>query len=459
MQTLIGVNIFIIAVIFISGYFIDKQSSSSVFYGVRTPIGYEKNEKLKNISKRYKINYSLSFGIFTILYFALQFKFEEHADIIMIIGIFIMIFISTINYYIAYRQVKHLKESEKWVLESKNVVAVDLNYRNKDSKNRRQVISPLWFLIPLALLIVSAVIMIRQNDTSTLIIQIMLSLMFFIIYISVGRAKQNLNGGDANQLKDKSRKYRYIMSILMFSICVCMNIGLLGQSLLIANIIDGKLMQYMLIAVYFVPIISIIPVIFMLGQEGKNLKTNNSDTKEVIINREDDNNYKFGIFYYNKKDPAVFVNKRMGIGWTFNYAKWQAKLITAVILAIAIVPLSYLYLAPSMSKGSTIDFTEQTANIHGMYGIDIKYDNIDKVEFMDSLPKVYTRNNGFASANRRVGKFTLENYKNSVLYIMDSSKACVYIGLKDGRSVFINYKDLEQTKKVYQEFVDLHNTK
>ncbi|WP_295651736.1 DUF5808 domain-containing protein, partial [uncultured Mucilaginibacter sp.] len=30
--------------------------------------------------------------------------------------------------------------------------------------------------------------------------------------------------------------------------------------------------------------------------------------------------YKLGIFYYDKSDKSLFVPKRFGMGWTFNFA-------------------------------------------------------------------------------------------------------------------------------------------
>ncbi|MDU0478205.1 DUF5808 domain-containing protein [Staphylococcus chromogenes] len=49
--------------------------------------------------------------------------------------------------------------------------------------------------------------------------------------------------------------------------------------------------------------------------------------------------YKWGMFYYNPDDPAVMVEKRVGVGTTFNFARWQAQLAMAVLLLVSFVPL------------------------------------------------------------------------------------------------------------------------
>ena len=41
-----------------------------------------------------------------------------------------------------------------------------------------------------------------------------------------------------------------------------------------------------------------------------------------------------GIFYYNPQDPALLVGKRIGVGWTFNFAHPVAWLILALLVAV-----------------------------------------------------------------------------------------------------------------------------
>lgn len=51
---------------------------------------------------------------------------------------------------------------------------------------------------------------------------------------------------------------------------------------------------------------------------------------------DNDEHYKWGILYYNPDDPAVLVDKRLGVGVSFNYATWQAKVFLAVMAIIII---------------------------------------------------------------------------------------------------------------------------
>lgn len=64
------------------------------------------------------------------------------------------------------------------------------------------------------------------------------------------------------------------------------------------------------------------------------------------IPRADNSHFKGGMFYYNPDDPAVFVDKRDGVGVDLNYARWQAKAylggLLALIAGLTFVPVVLL---------------------------------------------------------------------------------------------------------------------
>lgn len=54
-----------------------------------------------------------------------------------------------------------------------------------------------------------------------------------------------------------------------------------------------------------------------------------------------------GIFYVNPEDPALYVNKRFGIGYTLNFGRPEAWILLALILFIPVIPLGLcLLIAP-----------------------------------------------------------------------------------------------------------------
>src|SRR5690625_6795384 len=66
-------------------------------------------------------------------------------------------------------------------------------------------------------------------------------------------------------------------------------------------------------------IISTIILSFTTGQGGARIQSS-TDKTGSIIERDDDQHWKLGQFYFNKNDPSIFLEKRFGIGWTNNWA-------------------------------------------------------------------------------------------------------------------------------------------
>jgi uncharacterized membrane protein len=63
------------------------------------------------------------------------------------------------------------------------------------------------------------------------------------------------------------------------------------------------------------------------------------------MNKDNDpKNWKLGIFYYNKDNPAEFVDKRKGIGTTPNFASKSGRLIFSLIFVPAITVVILLFI-------------------------------------------------------------------------------------------------------------------
>ena len=74
------------------------------------------------------------------------------------------------------------------------------------------------------------------------------------------------------------------------------------------------------------------------------METNEKPSKETFNSWHDDpSNWKWGIFYYNKKDKRIFPPKRLRfLGWTVNFANPSSILILLGIIILIIVISKYL---------------------------------------------------------------------------------------------------------------------
>ncbi|MCM3690763.1 DUF5808 domain-containing protein [Neobacillus niacini] len=52
---------------------------------------------------------------------------------------------------------------------------------------------------------------------------------------------------------------------------------------------------------------------------------------------DEDSYWKGGLFYFNRNDPSIFVEKRFGVGWTLNFANPLGYFIFILPLVIVLV--------------------------------------------------------------------------------------------------------------------------
>jgi uncharacterized membrane protein len=86
----------------------------------------------------------------------------------------------------------------------------------------------------------------------------------------------------------------------------------------------------------FCLVISTIILSLMTGQGGSRIKMNGGKGDESEINQDEDHYWKLGQIYFNLGDPALFVEKRFGIGWTVNFGRPLAWIILLTIILIAV---------------------------------------------------------------------------------------------------------------------------
>ena len=69
------------------------------------------------------------------------------------------------------------------------------------------------------------------------------------------------------------------------------------------------------------------------------MKEENKPSKETLEKwHQDSNNWKFGVFYFNKDDKRIFPPKRLTqFGWTINFANPLSILVIVLIIVTTIL--------------------------------------------------------------------------------------------------------------------------
>ncbi|WP_346961492.1 DUF5808 domain-containing protein [Clostridium sp.] len=338
----------LLLVIFLISYFINKTSNNGIFFGVRFPKEYQGEKELKDIEKSYRKVISTIFLIMFIgvnlLFFNLNNYSEDILGAIMGITTVGSLVISFLVYIPYYKKARVLKKDRNWTYTKRNVVVVETTLRKPKKDEKIKPIDSKWFLLLFIFPLISILVTMCRYDAlpkimeipytsfgefnkDTLrgfliiyqfpIVQIFLTALLYGINKVIINSKVDLNSGSIEKAIIRKKKFKKIGSILMMVMILQM---LIMFSLIQASILfnfDSMIINYVFMVIFMITMIIFIIVFVKVGQGGRNIDTKD-ETDELY--KDDDDKWILGSIYYNKNDPAWMVEKRLGVGWTVNFA-------------------------------------------------------------------------------------------------------------------------------------------
>ena len=93
-------------------------------------------------------------------------------------------------------------------------------------------------------------------------------------------------------------------------------------------------------------LIVLVFVLFWHPQRSRTKTSTSADRGRTdAVFRDDDRYWYGGFFYNNPDDPALFVEKRYGLGWTLNFGHPQARLVLiGSLVVILVLSLSLIHI-------------------------------------------------------------------------------------------------------------------
>ncbi|MGL5021362.1 MAG: DUF5808 domain-containing protein [Mycoplasmatales bacterium] len=341
-------SISVLLLSFLSVIIIPVINNNQYFFGVSIPHSGFENKEIKSVKlKFYKIN-TIGVMVCSIVAFLLK---EE--VLIMLVPMCLYIIISGVSFILCFKDVKVIKTNNNWnKLESKKII-IDTNFK----KNIR-VISYKYYLLLFAINTILTGYIISIYDTlpdkipshinlngvadafgdkkevivTFVIISYLITLLFIGINFSFTKIKQNLNHANPEVSSIKTIDYIYSSSIVLFYF-----------ALIITTISSGSLLLTVeAISILMFNILSIICLILFLVCLFRLYKISAKRNRETPINNDifgNDDNWYYGAFYFNKNDPSLFVEKRVGIGWTVNFGNKGVVIVLVLIFLIIIIAI------------------------------------------------------------------------------------------------------------------------
>lgn len=357
----IFISCFIYLILFLSMFFInDFKGHGRILFGISLPKEYITDSRIVNLKNKYKLNISISSAV---LFFIGLIFINSAMPLTILILVFGSIITSTLFYFLGYKKLKEIKEKENWSNLSSKKVYVAMNNNREEN-----LLNLWWFLVPIAFALINLIVILINinslpetvilhigfngpdsfgsgSDMSTKMQILLLPILnifivgmnFFAIKNQI-KQSDRLNGGTIEEAKAKTYKSKKQTIILTFVITLVVSIMMTILSFYSIKLITLSLPVLLLTSMLPILILLVALPIFIRSNRKKEAVSVNATEEDIYI--DDDNPYKFGgLFYYNKKNPSTWVPKRMGIGYTVNFATLGGKLFIVFILALIIIPL------------------------------------------------------------------------------------------------------------------------
>lgn len=283
---------------------------------------------------------------------------EQQIGVLFSIVIFVALAVHFLIYLHYHREMKKLKETLPLLPEQKEQLVIHTNFRNE-----KLAYSNLWFLIGFLITAVGMFMTFAFYDRiperipmhydfsgkvtswaeksyrSVLllpVLQMAMTGLFIFVNSIISRAKQQISAENPEKSFKQNVLFRRRWSAFMIMMGNAMVLMFLLIQMSFVFSIDPKIPTVFALAVTVFSVIGVLVLAFLTGQGGSRIKTVEGKT-ETTIDRDDDRYWKLGMFYFNKEDPALFLEKRFGIGWTNNWAHPLSWILTIGLIAVLVL--------------------------------------------------------------------------------------------------------------------------
>lgn len=360
--------VFILIILFTHLIALSTQSLSSrkYFFGVYiNEIIIEEDLKIKiNKDFKKKLNVSLFISIMIYLILKTIFNLNIGANIIICNTIYLTLFLLILT--IEYKKVKYIKDAylanlQLYNKDNKEQVPIRVIIKEDEilAKEKKKLIKKFKILfgicIILSLVSFVYVLLSYKNMPDTIITHwgaygkpdgyseknilnvfftsfIDISMVLLFAVIGIGSLAGNTYIDNKNLEVNRKKALKYLNGIGYSFLVLTLSIQSITSTIPIFMVQEKDMPMWLTIGSCIVPIFIVVPVIyFYLMLSSIKPKSRNMYTLE-----NDDEKWIYGFIYYNKEDPKLMVEKRLGMGWNINMAHTLGKVITIILALITV---------------------------------------------------------------------------------------------------------------------------
>ena len=319
----------------------------TIVFGVTIPDNHTKDLTLSSYKRLYSL-VTAGFGILAISFFIMWALFgdvgEEQVVLVGVTIQFVILILSMALYFIFHAKTSRLKRDNMWGADLKQVRITDIAIRTADE------MLP-WYIYLVPIIITMGLIAYTAMQYANLpdlipthwgingqpdafsekspfsaiaLPLILLVMQGMMLGINELTKKSGIKISATNKKRSRAQQlsFRKYTSWFLFMTVLLVTILLAFLQLQTIHNDIGTSALSLTMPIGFVVVIFIMTIIyaFKVGQSGSRLDFDIVDEEvEGITSYDDDQYWKAGIFYFNKNDPSIFVEKRFGVGWTLNF--------------------------------------------------------------------------------------------------------------------------------------------
>ncbi|WHZ32280.1 DUF5808 domain-containing protein [Desemzia incerta] len=326
-------------------------------FGITVPSSHQQDSFIQMRKKRFFIqNVLLSILLSIPIVFFSNFEDQTAQDMwsgVYVIGAMLVFFVLTFVLYLQNRKAIQLwKKEEQIIVETKKErIVVDTNYhRDLNAVSTRTIV-----IVQLVIVLISVAVIgffydripnqfpihwnsqnipdrsVEKSPLSVMMMPAMQLLMIPVLAFShyaFIKSKQKLLANYPQITSYQSKKFRRAWSINFLVTSIATQLLLTSTNFFSLFFAEDMAFGWMglLIGIFIFGIVGYSSFLtWKYGQGGEKLVFSEIDEPVEEVTEVDEEKYwKLGMFYYNSEDPAIFVEKRFGIGSTINLARWQS---------------------------------------------------------------------------------------------------------------------------------------
>jgi uncharacterized membrane protein len=125
------------------------------------------------------------------------------------------------------------------------------------------------------------------------------------------------------------RRYMSLGAKALLGLVAMIDVGMLGSSLLTWT---GTVTSWAPLVVVLPILAGVVVAIVVLARNNRERDKGEEDTG--LTHRDDDKYWRGGLFYINRDDPAMWIPRRFGLGWTLNFGNPRAAMLPVGVVAL-----------------------------------------------------------------------------------------------------------------------------